>query len=889
MAAAAVGSADAVAHSQLSGSVLHRNVPLRLRCQPLLRRTVCRVASTQEVAPSAAIRAGAPDVQPATEAILLDVNGMKCGGCAAGVKRRLMERPEVHSAAVNLVTGSAVVSVHSPAAASLSADLSELLTSQGFPAQPRTLADGGLLASANAAEEAKQQELKKGLLDLGIAWGLVAVCCAHHVGHFAHAMGWHEYAHTPLMHALGTPAVSATLGAIALLGPGRKLLTSGVASLWRGHPDMNSLIGLGAATSFLAGGASLVVPGVGLQSGFLEEPVMLLAIVLLGRNLEARARLRASADLRSLAALIPEQSRMVLDSKSKDAASAATFEALSAADTAQVPTASVAPGDVLRILPGERMPVDGLVLAGRSVADEAMLTGEAALVPKGPGDQVTAGTVNYEGAVTVRATSTGADSTLAGIAGLVAEAQGREAPVQRLADSVAGRFCYTVMAAAAATFAFWTLGGAAVFPDVIEEAEGGALALAVRLAVDVLVVACPCALGLATPTAVLVASAAGARRGLLLRGGDVLEAAAAVDTVVLDKTGTLTHGRMQLTSSHTFGGASDAEVLQLAAAVESCTRHPVADAVLSAAQHQGLPLLQLDGAHTEAGEGVRGFVDGLAVAVGRREWVQGVVSSAQHIAPSAAERMSESSAASSETVVYVGVEGRGIIGSLGFRDSLRPDAVSVVKQLQHRGMRVLLVSGDSPAAAAAVAREVGIPETLAWGGQRPEGKVEIVERLRAEGRHVAVVGDGVNDAPALAAAHVGVALQGGMDAAAHAASVVLMGNRLGQFIEALDLGSATVGKIRQNLGWALAYNLVGIPLAAGALLPAFDLSLSPAAAGGMMAFSSIAVVSNSLLLRRLGGDQPSGITIGGTGSTGSTGSSGSSGATITPSSTGSSV
>ncbi|KAK9846485.1 hypothetical protein WJX81_005091 [Elliptochloris bilobata] len=681
------------------------------------------------IVPSASVAQSDLAAEPA-DTVVLDVRGMKCGGCSAAVRRILLAEPGVESAAVNLLTDSAV---------------------------PRAV-EAGLADEAAASEARRRGELQRSMVDLAVAWGLVA------------------------------PGVSLALGAAALAGPGRPLVVDGAKSLVRGVPNMNSLIAMGALTSFAAGLATPLVPGLALDGSALEEPIMLLAFVLLGRTLEARARLKASADLRSLARLIPARSRLLLRPPGEPASAPATAAAVAplasedSKDAADVPTASVRAGDMLLVLPGERVPVDGEVVAGRGSCDEAMLTGESALVPKAPGAQVTAGTVVYEAPLSLRATTTGAGSTLAGIARLVTAAQAREAPVQRLADAVAGRFCYSVMAASAATFAFWALLGGSAFPEKAAAAAvagggGGAVFLGARLAVDVLVVACPCALGLATPTAVLVASSAGARRGLLLRGGDVLERAAQVDTVALDKTGTLTEGRLRLVAS-----------------APGPSTNPSSEA-----------------AEWEA----RAAAAGLAGC----------------------------------TTVYVGEAGRGVLGALGFRDALRPDAAATVARLRAMGLRVALLSGDNPAAVAAAAADAGIPADSAWGGMRPEAKAAAVAALRASGRTVAMVGDGVNDAPALAAADVGVALGGGADAAGEAAGIVLMGDRLGQVAEALALGRATLAKIRQNLAWALCYNLVAIPLAAGAALPAFGVALSPSAAGGLMAFSSLAVVGNSLLLR----------------------------------------
>ncbi|GIM14913.1 hypothetical protein Vretimale_17774, partial [Volvox reticuliferus] len=625
--------------------------PASLRTRATATETTTTTAKTGD-ASGAVTAASTPSDGSNVQTVLLEVGDMKCGGCSAAVKRMLLTRPEVAAAAVNLLTETAVVQVRG-SAAELGPSLASFVTSRGFPSRLRSgEAEGDDPLSAAATDEAerkRQAEARRSLIDLGVAWLLVAACCAHHAGHLLHALGYHEVAHAPLLAALADPRVSGALGAFALLGPGRRLLVSGFKALLAGNPNMESLVALGSTASFavgLAGAAGGLLRGMfgstaaaaagpllTADASFLEEPVMLLAFVLLGRALEARAKVQAAADLRSLARLIPATARLVLDpgvapgvagSSGAPVAAKAGTGAGPVVEYLEVPTNSVRAGDILRILPGEKVPVDGELLSGECCCDEALLSGESALVAKGLGSRLVGGTVAYEGAVTMRATATGAKSTLSGIARLVSDAQAREAPVQRLADTVAGRFCYGVMTAAAATFLFWLTAGPQLFPQVLDpdlagsgwaavEASyhshgaggwgGGAAAaafdddallssspliLALRLAVDVLVVACPCALGLATPTAVLVASSLGARRGLLVRGGDVLERLAAVDTVVLDKTGTLTEGKLkvlgvQVARTHTAPEASgigsgnsdtpEDAVLRLAAAVESATRH----------------------------------------------------------------------------------------------------------------------------------------------------------------------------------------------------------------------------------------------------------------------------------------------------------------------------
>ena len=804
---------------------------------------------------------------------------MSCGGCSAAVKRILTAYPGVTGASVNLLTESAVVRVvkgagggggntpDAPDPEAVAAAAAADLTAKGFPASLRTPdAAADLGARADAAEATRAADLARSTLDLAVAWGLALLCCTHHAGHAAHALGWHALAHGAWMDVMAAPTTAAALGIFALAGPGRRIITEGLAALVvRRAPNMNSLIAVGGLTSFAAGAAAPLFPALGFDASFMEEPVMLLAFVLLGRTLEARARLKAAADLRTLAALVPATARLVLDAGALPGGGAPA----PAEEVESVPTPTIRPGDVLRVLPGERVPVDGTICAsvggggggGRAAVDESMLTGEAALVPKRPGDALTAGTVVYEAPLTFTATSTGADSTLAGIARLVADAQACEAPVQRLADAVSGKFCYGVMAASAATAAFWATAGAALWPGAVAAALPGAvggaagppaLLLGIKLAIDVLVVACPCALGLATPTAVLVATSLGATQGLLLRGGGaVLERLAAVDTVVFDKTGTLTVGAPALVGVVGRGGWGEGEVLAAAAAAEAGAVHPLAEAIraAAAAAPASSDSFPAPVAHTTVpGDGVTAtLADGRTVAVGRRAWALGAVGEGEGGGEGDAGAADPSS--SSTTTVHVAVSGAGLVGSLTFADGLRPDAAAVVRTLRGLGLRVCVLSGDGEGAVAAAAAALGVPPADATSRARPADKAAAVAALKARGAVVAMVGDGVNDAPALAAADVGVAFKGGMAAAGEAADVVLMGDRLGQVVEAVLLGRAALSKIKQNLGWALAYNLVGLPLAAGAALPAAGIALNPSVAGGMMAFSSVAVVANSLLLR----------------------------------------
>lgn len=425
-------------------------------------------------------------------------------------------------------------------------------------------------------------------LSLQFAWLLAVSSYGHHLGHLLHGLGLHQYAHSEFMSWLGTPAVGGALGAIAILGPGRALLRDGFNAFVNGRPNMNSLISLGATTSFSTGLLSAFLPNLSIDPSFLEEPVMLLAFVLLGRSLEKKARAEASNDLTSLANLLPSHARLVKEEIEHDASKVEAIGSIS------IPTSMIRTGDVIQVFPSETIPVDGEVITGTCSVDEALLTGESRTILKTAGDSVTGGTILFDSPVLIKATTTGESSTLSRIGRLVAEAQGREAPIQRLADRVAGWFCYGVMSASAFTFAFWYGLGTHIFPnvlysDMMADVDGSIELLSLKLAIDVLVVACPCALGLATPTAVLVSSSAAAKRGILVKGGETLERMSSISSIIFDKTGTVTEGKLQVLSVSNFAGTKD-DVIRLAATAETQTIHPIAASLQSYAQEKGMSL-----------------------------------------------------------------------------------------------------------------------------------------------------------------------------------------------------------------------------------------------------------------------------------------------------------
>ncbi|MEG4231998.1 heavy metal translocating P-type ATPase [Microcoleus sp. Pol11C3] len=824
------------------------------------------------------IREIQPEILPVKESppelVTFDVGGMKCAGCAKAVERQLMQYSGVISACVNLAVEVATVECQ-PGAVDAEA-LAKKLTDNGFPSQSR-LGENQQEAEA-ATIERRRQEIRQQIKQLTIALILIIL--------------------SGLGHVLGTKAPILSniwfhwgLATLALLLPGRPIIVDGCRSLWRNAPNMNTLVALGAVTAYTASNAALLFPRMGWEC-FFDEPVMLLGFILLGKTLEQQARRRAASALQALIALQPAKARLVdfklpsLDLRSEELPLNST-SAVYDPQYIEIPADRVRVGEWLQVFPGEKIPVDGEVCEGKTTIDESMLTGESMPVLKQPGDTVAAGTINKSGAVVMRATRTGKETTVAQMVALVQAAQTRKAPIQNLADTVAGYFVYGVMGISVLTFLFWYFAGTHIWPSVLlghgamDMGHGAMnmgnelpiihyqspLLLSLKLAIAVLVIACPCALGLATPTAILVGSGIGAERGLLIRGGDVLERVHQLDTVVFDKTGTLTTGNLTLTdylpifqnseldlnldinggnrqdACSTIDGVFgrvDSKLLQIAAAVERGACHPIAAAILLEAQQQGLPLLAAEDFCTEPGFGVSALVDGRRVFAGNAEWMkeQGVAVATEL-----------SGSCKGKTAVYV-ASGGVLLGVIGLKDTLRLDAKAAVERLRGMGLRVMMLTGDTASAAATTAQQLDLAAADVLAGVRPEGKARAIATLQAQGCKVAVVGDGINDAPALAQADVGIGLHCGTDVAVETAQIVLMRNALMDVVESIELGRATFNKIRQNLFWAFAYNTLGIPVAAGILLPATGILLSPAAAGAFMAFSSVSVVTNSLLLRR---------------------------------------
>ena len=608
---------------------------------------------------------------------------------------------------------------------------------------------------------------------------------------------------------------------------------------------MDTLVGLGVSSAYLASLVALIWPAVGWPC-FFNEPVMLLGFVLLGRFLEGRARFRTGRALKQLAQLQPDTARLI-------DANGIIHE---------VRVGALRPGERVQLLAGDRIPVDGIVLEGHSAVDVSSLTGEPLPLEAAPGTELTSGSLNLEATLTLEVRRVGSETALARIITLVEQAQARKAPIQGLADQVAGRFCYGVVSLALATFLFWWQLGTRIWPQVLHASgqglvhgyghglhaplgggAGTSLGLALQLAIAVLVVACPCALGLATPTVITVASGQAARRGWLFRGGDVIEMAASLRQVVFDKTGTLTLGRPLVAAI--LGSDKPDQLLQLAASLEQNSRHPLAHAVLQEAQRHRLALLPTLATRTYPGAGLAGEIEGVegTVRVGTPEWLlaEGVHWSAELQADV------DQASLLGQSVVAV-AQGESPLGLVAIDDRLRPDAAIALDRLREQGMTLAMLSGDRRQSVERLGEQLGFqPQQLGWQ-LLPDQKLDRLELLRKAGL-VAMVGDGINDAPALAAADLGIAVGTGTQIAQDSADLVLLGDRLEGLPEALLLARRTMAKVRQNLIWAFGYNLIALPIAAGLLLPGFGLLLSPPIAALLMALSSITVVVNALALR----------------------------------------
>ena len=735
----------------------------------------------------------------------LSIDGMTCASCVGRVERALQAVPGVTSANVNLATEQATVEGTADVAALIAA-----LAETGYTAR-EVAQDSGQDEAKAARKDAELALLKR---DLGLA-------AAFALPVFVLEMGSHVI---PGMHALigstighGTSwLLQFALTTFVLAVPGMRFYTKGIPALLRGAPDMNSLVAVGTLAAYLYSVVATFAPGMlpeGTVNVYYEAAAVIVTLILLGRYLEARAKGRTSEAIKRLVGLQAKTARVRRDGS-----------------VVEIPVAEVAPGDIVEVRPGDRLPVDGEVVEGESYVDESMITGEPVPVAKSAGAEVVGGTINQNGALTFRATAVGGDTMLSQIIRMVEAAQGSKLPIQALVDRVTMWFVPAVMTLAALTFGVWLIWG----PDP-------ALTFGLVNAVAVLIIACPCAMGLATPTSIMVGTGRGAEMGVLFRKGEALQLLKETRVVALDKTGTLTEGKPALTDLDLAEGFDRAEVLARVAAVEARSEHPIARAIVEAAEAEGLERPAIEDFASVTGYGVEATVGGQRVQIGADRFMQKLGLDAGAFAEMA-ERLGDEG----KSPLYAAIDGR-LAAIIAVADPIKASTPEAIAALHALGLKVAMITGDNARTAQAIARRLGIDEVVAE--VLPDGKVDAAKRLKALGR-LAYVGDGINDAPALAEADVGLAIGTGTDVAIEAADVVLMSGSLKGIPNAIALSQATIGNIRQNLFWAFAYNTALIPVAAGVLYPAFGILLSPVFAAGAMALSSVFVLGNALRLKR---------------------------------------
>ncbi|MGM0513017.1 MAG: heavy metal translocating P-type ATPase, partial [Pseudomonadota bacterium] len=733
-----------------------------------------------------------------------------CASCVGRVEKALTQLPGVLSASVNLATERA--RVRHLAGVISTADLEAAVVQAGYKARRLSAETPNINDQDTERRENEARGLRRSLLIAGILTLPV----------FILEMGSHLI---PPMHhwvqgVLGEQTswyIQFVLATLVLFGPGLRFFRKGIPALLRGAPDMNSLVSVGTAAAYGYSVVATFIPEVlpkGTANVYFEAAAVIVTLILLGRTLEARAKGRTSQAIKRLVGLQAKTARVERNG-----------------ETVEIPLDQVTTGDVVFVRPGEKIPVDGEVVEGASYVDESMITGEPLPVSKGVGAAVVGGTINKTGAFSFRVTKVGANTVLAQIIRLVEEAQGSKLPIQALVDKVTMWFVPAVMAAAALTFLVWLIFG----PDP-------ALTFALVNAVAVLIIACPCAMGLATPTSIMVGTGRAAELGVLFRKGEALQALRDVSVIALDKTGTLTKGRPELTDLVPAKGFEYSEVLALVAAVETRSEHPIAEAIVLAAKQQGITLAPVEGFDAVPGFGVTAKVDGRVVSVGADRFMTQLGHDVASF-KSAAQRLGEQG----KSPLYAAIDGR-LAAIIAVADPIKETTPEAIKALHALGLKVAMITGDNAATAAAIAKQLGIDEVAAE--VLPDGKVAALKKFRVNGARVAFVGDGINDAPALAEADVGLAIGTGTDVAIEAADVVLMSGDLRGVPNAIALSQATIRNIKQNLFWAFAYNAVLIPVAAGALYPWNGTLLSPIFAAAAMALSSVFVLGNALRLKR---------------------------------------
>ncbi len=744
------------------------------------------------------------------DTVTIKLRGMSCASCANSIEDAIRSVPGVSNSSVNFGAEQATIT-YDPRKTNIE-KIQEAIEAAGYSSY--SLQSEEMVTGENDAQKAARTAESRDLLRKVVVGGVISILLI--VGSLR------------MMTGLNLPFIPTWLSnqwlQLVLTAPvqfwcGYSFYVNSWKALKRHAATMDTLIALGTSAAYFYSVFATLFPSFFINQGLMPEvyyetAAVVITLILLGRLFENRARGQTSLAIRQLIGLQARDARVIRNGQEMD-----------------IPISSVIIDDVILVRPGEKIPTDGEVIEGASTIDEAMVTGESVPVKKQPGDEVIGATINKTGSFKFRATRVGKDTVLAQIVQLVQQAQGSKAPIQRLADSVTGWFVPVVIAVAIATFVIWF--------NIM-----GNLSLALITTVGVLIIACPCALGLATPTSVMVGTGKGAENGILIKGAESLELAHKIQTIVLDKTGTITEGKPTVTEFVTVRGTAnrnELKLLQLAAAVERNSEHPLAEAVVRYASSQQVNLVEAQNFLAIAGSGVQGIVLDRLVQIGTQRWMEELGIDTRRL-----QHHKATWETAGKTVVLIAIDGE-IQGIMGIADAVKPSSVAAVRALQRLGMEVVMLTGDNRQTAEAIAREVGIKRVFAE--VRPDQKAAMVQKLQSEGKIVAMVGDGINDAPALAQADVGMAIGTGTDVAIAASDITLISGDLRGIAVAIQLSRATMRNIRQNLFFAFIYNVAGIPIAAGILFPIFGWLLNPIIAGGAMAFSSVSVVTNALRLR----------------------------------------
>ena len=765
------------------------------------------------------------------KSIQLNISGMKCGGCVQTVERILKDSEGTKNVSVNLLTESAYFDIKNN-----KLDIKEILdnlSNQGFPSKIYT---NDFSEKINKAEIDKKEKWVKKWKKLNFAFILLFVSV---LGHLAEG----GYINSSL---LGNIYFHASIATTALLFPGRPIIIKGYKSFLLKRPDMDTLVALGVTSAYLTSLISIIFPESGFPC-FFNEPVMLLGFILLGRFLEDRAKYQTGSSISELLDLQPEKTLIYNEND----------------DIREIRVNTLSPNDEIKVLAGDRVPADCIVLEGNSLIDVSHITGESKPIEANKGDNLLNGSLNLNSSLRLKVIKVGSDTSLAKLVNLIESVQSQKPSIQRLADKIAGKFTYFVLFTSISSFIFWWQIAFKIWPDLIKAENVGLsihtnhslhsslgsnadnpLTLAIQLSIAVLVIACPCALGLATPTVITVASGKAAKKGILFKGGDKIEIASKIDSIIFDKTGTLTKGTPYVVGY--VGSNDETFLLQISASLENESRHPIAKSLIEEAKRKNINLFPIQNINTETGRGISGELHSIngEIKVGNLQWLE------NHNVEISDEIKNKINLTEMQQYTIIGVSiSTNLIGCIILGDTLRDDAISSIKKLREENLDIYIFSGDRKESVVNLGRKLNCEiNELKWE-LLPEDKLKNIEKLKnKDDKTVAMVGDGINDAPALAASNLGIAVGSGTQIAKANADLVLMGDKLNGLHYALKLAKKTIRKIKQNLFWAFGYNLIAIPLAAGVLYPKFGILLSPSIAALLMAISSITVVINALSL-----------------------------------------